>query len=203
MNIGLAFQNGGPRAVIWGFFVVVPGILCQVASLAELASIQPIAGAQYHWTYHLAPPKSRRFITWMQGWLTWFSWISLLAGVVNVGTYQVTTLAATQYGYTAQNWHTVLIMYAMLIAMGFVNMFAFWVIPWLELVAGVLHVLLWVIFVVVLLTLAPKHSKDWVFFSDSQMSGWTNSYVSFNLGMVLVTWGFVGLYMRMSRSCRS
>lgn len=168
-------------------------MLSQVASIAELASLQPIAGAQYHWTYHLAPHSSRRFITWMQGWLTWFSWISLLAGVVNIGTNQITTMAAVQYGYTPQNWHTVLVMYAMLIAIGLINVFAFRIIPWLEMVAGILHIFLWIVFLVVLLTLAPKHSADFVFLSESQLSGWTNPYVSFNLGMVLVTWGFVGM----------
>lgn len=49
-------------------FVVFAGVLCQVASLSEMSSVQPIAGAQYHWTWHLAPPKYRRSITWMQGW---------------------------------------------------------------------------------------------------------------------------------------
>ena len=34
--------------------------------MAEMASVQPIAGAQYHWTHYLAPPQYRRFITWMQ-----------------------------------------------------------------------------------------------------------------------------------------
>ena len=32
-----------------------------------MASIQPIAGAQYHWTYALAPTGAKRFITWIQG----------------------------------------------------------------------------------------------------------------------------------------
>jgi hypothetical protein len=46
---------------------VYAGALAQAASLAEMASIQPIAGAQYHWTHHLAPERFKRFITWMQG----------------------------------------------------------------------------------------------------------------------------------------
>ena len=35
-----------------------------------MASIQPIAGAQYHWTHALAPAGAKRFITWIQGDLT-------------------------------------------------------------------------------------------------------------------------------------
>lgn len=61
--------NGGPQVLALGTLPVIAGALAQSASLAEMASIQPIAGAQYHWTHFLAPPRHRRFITWMQGWL--------------------------------------------------------------------------------------------------------------------------------------
>ncbi|KAK2789102.1 hypothetical protein FQN52_006365 [Onygenales sp. PD_12] len=67
LNIYAVFTNGGPQALAWGIIVVIAGALAQSASLAEMASMQPIAGAQYHWTHYLAPVKQRRFITWMQG----------------------------------------------------------------------------------------------------------------------------------------
>jgi choline transport protein len=59
--------NGGPQTFAWSILIVYCGALAQSASLAEMASIQPIAGAQYHWTYFLAPPRWKRYITWMQG----------------------------------------------------------------------------------------------------------------------------------------
>src|SRR5271156_5769075 len=68
-NLSAVFWNGGPQALASGILIVVAGALAQSASLAEMASIQPIAGAQYHWTHFLAPPQHRRFLTWMQGWL--------------------------------------------------------------------------------------------------------------------------------------
>lgn len=118
-NIGLAFWNGGPRAMVWGFFIVIAGVLCQVASLAEMSSVQPIAGAQYHWTWHWAPQRYQRSITWLQGWVTWFSWISILASVVNVAANVTTTLVAANYpNYALQGWHTVLVMYAYLLVLG-------------------------------------------------------------------------------------
>ena len=39
--------NGGPRALVWGILIVVAGALAQAASLAEMTSAQPIAGARY------------------------------------------------------------------------------------------------------------------------------------------------------------
>lgn len=137
------FWNGGPRAMAWGFFIVIPGVLCQVASLSEMASIRPIAGAQYHWTWHLAPPKSRRFITWIQGWITWASWISLLCSVVNTTANITTALVAISFpNYILQGWHTLLVMYAYLIVLGAMNMYLFWILPWIEVLTGILHVLL-------------------------------------------------------------
>ena len=66
MNMGAAFYNGGPQAFSWGVLAVITGALVQALSMAELAAIQPISGAQYHWTELLAPERCRRFITWMQ-----------------------------------------------------------------------------------------------------------------------------------------
>lgn len=66
-NLWFALYNGGPQTFAWSVVIVYAGALAQSASLAEMASIQPIAGAQYHWTYHLAPERWKRLITWMQG----------------------------------------------------------------------------------------------------------------------------------------
>jgi choline transport protein len=66
-NMWFVLYNGGPQTFAWSIAIVYFGALAQSASLAEMASIQPIAGAQYHWTHHLAPQKWKRFITWMQG----------------------------------------------------------------------------------------------------------------------------------------
>lgn len=83
-------------------------------------------------------------------------------------------------------------MYAYLIALGTLNMYGFWLVPWIELLAGFLHIILWIVFAAVLLTLVPPHSSEFVWFEKADASGWSSDFVSFNLGVVLVTWGFVG-----------
>jgi len=135
----------------------------------------------------------RNFITWLQGWITWFSWIALLTGITNISANVTTVIVQANYtGWEPQTWQTVLIMYAFLFALGTLNMFGFWLIPYIELLAGLLHVLLWIVFAIVLLTLAPRHSSSFVFLEKANMSGWMDDFTSFNLGIVLVTWGFVG-----------
>lgn len=158
-----------------------------------MASIQPIAGAQYHWTHLLAPQRYRRFITWVQGWMTWFAWISLLASVANVTAYILQGIVTFNYpDYIPERSHLTLVIFAMLVIQCLMNMYTFFLIPWIELAAGILHVVLFIIFVVVLLTTAPRHSADFVFFESSTSSGWSNSFVSWNLGLLTPTFGFVG-----------
>ncbi|KAH8195255.1 hypothetical protein TruAng_010579 [Truncatella angustata] len=81
-NMYFALANGGPAAWFFGYFIISFGALCQAASFAELASIQPLAGAQYYWTHHFAPESSKLFLTWLQGWTTWIAYIALLASCI-------------------------------------------------------------------------------------------------------------------------
>jgi choline transport protein len=131
--------------------------------------------------------------SYKSGWVTWFAWVSLLAGVANTTATMIQGLAGLNYpNYVPQRWHLTLIIFAMLIVESLMNMYMFWVIPWIELLAGVLHLVLFIIFVVVLVTLAPRHSANFVFSDRATASGWNNSFVSWNLGLLTPTWGFVG-----------
>lgn len=99
--------NGGPRAVFWGLLVTLPGAACQAASLAEMASILLVPETQYHWIWLLGPLKHKRFITWIQCWITWFGWIAILAAAVNLLANFTTTLAlAAHSDYSAQRPQT-------------------------------------------------------------------------------------------------
>lgn len=53
--------------MVWGMLFSIVGTMALALSLAEMASICPIAGAQYHWTALFAPKGIKTFITWMQG----------------------------------------------------------------------------------------------------------------------------------------
>ncbi|ETI24136.1 hypothetical protein G647_03505 [Cladophialophora carrionii CBS 160.54] len=195
INISATFWNGGPRSLVWGAIAVIIGSLAQAYSMAELGSILPIAGAQYHWTHIMAPERSRRFITWMQaGWVTWFAWVSALAGSSSGEAALLQALIAENVpGYDPKRWHLTLIMWALLVSSGIINTYTFWLVPWLELASGIMHVLLFVVFMIVLLVLSPKSSTDFVWSSSSVLSGWDrSSFVAFNLGMLVPAWGFIG-----------
>jgi hypothetical protein len=125
--------------------------------------------------------------------VTWFAWISPLADVANTTANMIQGLAILNYPeYEPQRWHLTLIIIGMLVVEALMNMYTFWLIPWLELLAGVMHICLFVIFLVVLVALAPRHSADYVFLTTTSASGWNNTIASWNIGLLTPAWGFVG-----------
>ncbi|KAM6527597.1 hypothetical protein FALCPG4_008653 [Fusarium falciforme] len=54
----------GPMNTIWGIIVILPIYTGVGLSLAELVSVYPTVGGQYHWTSILAPPKVRNMMNW-------------------------------------------------------------------------------------------------------------------------------------------
>lgn len=126
--------NGGPRAIFWGGFLTVAGALAQAASIAEMSSLQPVAGAQYHWTYLLAPKSCNRFMCYLQGWASWFGYVALLAGVANTTAIQLEGIVQFNHeNYVPGGWHTSVIVIALLVVLGALNMYAFRLVPWIEL----------------------------------------------------------------------
>ncbi|KAK6821272.1 hypothetical protein PG987_015672 [Apiospora arundinis] len=185
--------NGGPRAIFWGGFLTVAGALAQAASIAEMSSLQPVAGAQYHWTYLLAPKSVNRFMCYLQGWASWFGYVALLAGVANTTAIQLEGIIQFNHeNYVPGGWHTSVIVIALLVVLGALNMFAFRLVPWIELTGGVLHVANWVAFIVIFAAMGPRHDPDFLFV-DSTTSGWVDKpVVSWHLGAVALTWALTG-----------
>ncbi|KAK8008149.1 hypothetical protein PG991_010700 [Apiospora marii] len=185
--------NGGPRAIFWGGFLAVAGALAQAASIAEMSSLQPVAGAQYHWTYLLAPKSCNRFMCYLQGWASWFGYVALLAGVANTTAIQLEGIVQFNHeNYVPGGWHTSVIVIALLVVLGALNMYAFRLVPWIELTGGVLHVANWVAFIVIFAAMGPRHDPDFLFV-DSTTSGWVDKpVVSWHLGAVALTWALTG-----------
>ncbi len=73
----LAFNNGGPVAITWGWLLV--GVFCILVSMAmgEIASAMPTAGALYFWASKLGGPA------W--GWFTgWFNLVGQIAVTASI-----------------------------------------------------------------------------------------------------------------------
>lgn len=84
--------------------------------------------------------------------------------------------------YEPEGWHATLIVIAVLLLSGLMNLYAFWLVPWIELFSGVGHICCFVIFVVVLITMGPRYSARFIFFESSISSGWNYKSSAGTLG---------------------
>lgn len=186
-------MNGGPRTLFFGMIIAVVGALAQAACLGEMASMIPVAGAQYHWTFHMAPKRIKIFATWIQGWTTWFGYVALQAALANILVVQLESLISlNSTTYIAGGWKTSVLVIACAVVQGLVNVYAFRVVPWLEMISSILHVALFILVLVVFVVMAPKHNASFLLGSMIE-SGWDhNPYVSWHLGMLTCIFSITG-----------
>jgi choline transport protein len=69
MSLAVGMTAGGPVSLVYGMLFVFAGTMALAASIAEMASICPISGAQMHWTYMFAPKEWRVGVAFIQGTL--------------------------------------------------------------------------------------------------------------------------------------
>ncbi|GAB1210774.1 hypothetical protein APSETT445_009572 [Aspergillus pseudonomiae] len=192
MSAGL--ENGGPVALIYGLILTIIGSLAMALSLAELASITPVAGAQYHWTYDLAP-CAPRFLSFMQGWITIFAWWANTAtSPFLIGT-QIKALAVqSNPSYIPKPWHTTLIIWAVLLIPVAVNIYGRRLLPAVEVIGGIIHIVFFPAVLITLVVLGPRNSSEfvWTYFENST-SGWQNDGVIWSIGLLTAVYTFSGI----------
>ncbi|KAL4867049.1 hypothetical protein BDV12DRAFT_198531 [Aspergillus spectabilis] len=177
--------NGGPAAIVYGLIVSIVGNMAIAMSLAELASVHPTAGAQYHWSYVLAPCYPR-FFSFFQGWITVFSWSALVCiAPFFIGTQIEGMIVLAHPDYEVHGWRSTLLMWAVAIIPIIVNIFARRVLATIEIVAGAMHVLFLPIIVGIVVRDASRSSNSFVWDTFiSGLSGWENDGVVFSIGLL-------------------
>ncbi|KAH7016202.1 amino acid/polyamine transporter I [Microdochium trichocladiopsis] len=184
--------NGGVLGLIVNYLIVFVGVLAQAACFAELASILPIAGAQYFWIYKFSSEKYRRFLTWTQGYATWLGYVFTLATVLNSNTLIIQGVIQINYpNFKIEGWTTLVIVLATLACYTIMNVWFFDFVPWLELIAGIVNVVSFIVTVTALLTLSPRNDPQF-FLTTSSNSGYVSSFLSWEVGMLACMWLFMG-----------
>lgn len=96
--------------------------------------------------------------------------------------------------YVPERWHTSLIMIATMIVPFVANLWFRKLIDSLEIFGGILHFVLFIVFLVTLIAMGPRSSPDFVFKTlVTDVSGWTNPGVSWCLGLTTATFSVVGM----------
>ncbi|RAL59845.1 hypothetical protein DID88_000474 [Monilinia fructigena] len=134
------FTNGGLAGSVYGYLIVWLGTLAAFSTMAELSSMAPTAGGQYHWVSILAPHNSRKFFSYMIGWLTLVGWQAIVAsgGYLSASLIQG-LMVMNDVSYVPQRWQLVLLYWAMIAFAITVNTLISALLPKVESADGAVH----------------------------------------------------------------
>ncbi|KAF4993990.1 hypothetical protein FGRMN_6121 [Fusarium graminum] len=170
-TIGLL--NGGTAGLIWMFFVCWVGFLLVNTSMAEMASMAPTTGGQYHWVSEFAPPQYQKFISYLMGWMCVLGWQTGCASTAFITGTQIQGLIVLNHpNYTPEPWHGTLLSIAVAALSVLFNIFLARKLPLIEALVLVIHIFAFFGILVTLWVLSPRADAKAVFTQFSDGGGW-------------------------------
>ncbi|MCJ1237280.1 hypothetical protein MMC14_005265 [Varicellaria rhodocarpa] len=185
--------NGGPVTLVYGFLFCWASALVTGASLAEMASMAPTSGGQYHWVTSLSPPKYSVFLSWFTGWVATLGWqANVAAGVFFSSTILQGLLVLNYPSYVFERWHGTLLLYAALLLCVLVNTVAARLLPKIEGFIMILHILGFFAILIPLVYMAPHSSTSFVFKDFINTGGWSSPGTAWLVGLISSNLPFIG-----------
>ncbi|KAH8882453.1 putative GABA permease [Thozetella sp. PMI_491] len=184
--------NGGPAGVVWGLLINWISALSVYAALAELASIAPTAGGQYHWVAMLAPAPWSPFLSYLTAWLTVLAWQAMaVSNGYTIATFLQGTVVLAQPAYDPQPYQTVLIIWAAILFAVLVNSTTGRLLARFEGLLLILHLAGFFGILVPLVYFAP-HSSGSILTTFLNEGGWSTQALSFFVGFPTIATVVVG-----------
>ncbi|OAQ85066.1 amino acid transporter [Purpureocillium lilacinum] len=177
---------GGMAGLFWSLVWSHIGQFFIVLSLAEMASMAPTAGGQYHWVSEFAPREYQKILSYLSGWLSTVSWQSIVAlDAFLIGSIIQGLITLNDESYSPTRWQGTLLVFASVIGVSLFNVFAAKHLPLAEGTFVTLYIFSFFPVIITLLVLAPKQSASAVFtqFTDNG-AGWPSIALTVMVGQV-------------------
>lgn len=195
LTIGIA--QGGFMTIIYGTIILFILMGASALTLAELASVYPTAGGQYHWTSILAPERTSRGISYLCACINICAWIFTVSSISMIITEYVGTLV-TSYNpdKVLTNWQEFLIYQLInLIAFAY-NALLARKMAWTNHVVFILSIASFFVTLIVCLSKSADVTRldtktVWTTFTNS--TGWKNNGIVFLTGLVNPAFMYNGL----------
>lgn len=179
--------------MVYGFIYAILGALSTAASLAEMASIWPTSGGQYHWTAMLAPPSQKVFLSWFAGWIATIGWIAnTAAGAFFAATMIQGIVVQTTPTYAGPRWQGTLLLWAIMLLVFLVNSVGTRLLSKVEGLILVLHVSAFLAVLVPLVYLSPHGTATDVFVTFSNNAGWSSNGLAWFVGLISANLPLIG-----------
>ncbi|TKA42880.1 hypothetical protein B0A54_07096 [Friedmanniomyces endolithicus] len=167
-----------------GLFVLTPG-LTDGGRAGLMASMAPIAGAQYHWVSEFAPDRYQRILSYISGWTSTIAWQAGNAqGLFLVGSLIQTMILINDDSYGFPSWQgTLLAFMAVLIAYTGV-VYGARVLPYWQNAVFVVHILAYLGYIIPVWVSSPRatHAQVWTEFDNG--GGWNTMGLSVLIGQL-------------------
>ncbi|ERF70773.1 hypothetical protein EPUS_08331 [Endocarpon pusillum Z07020] len=161
--------------------------------MGEMASMIPLSGGQYNWVAILSPPWCSKFLSYFTGWMSIISWQSAFAGASFLGGSMIQGLARLNYSnYEPERWHATLIFYAIVVLSLIINTIVARLLPKIESVVLILHILGFFCVLIPMVYLGPHVSAKEVFANFTNAAGWSDPGLSFFIGLSTGMFAFIG-----------
>ncbi len=190
----IAFNNGGPVAITWGWLLV--GVFCTLVAMAmgEIASAMPTAGALYYWSSKLGSPAWG----WFTGWFNLVGQISVTAAI-DYGAAVFTTALLNLWFPNAVSTETstIFVVFTVIMALHIVlNLLNINLLAQLNTISAWWH-MVGVAVVVVVLMVVPEHqSAAFVFTETLNNSGFSGNGIGFwfvfGIGLLMAQYTITG-----------
>ncbi|KAF2790260.1 amino acid transporter-like protein [Melanomma pulvis-pyrius CBS 109.77] len=193
VSLSAGFINGGLAGLFWMFIATVICYSTIVASLAEMASMAPTSGGQYHWTSEFAPPKLQKWLSYASGWMSTLGWIASTSSAAFVVTTLIEAMIEiTDADFAFKNWQYTLIMLVFLVITIFLNTWGAKVLPMLHTISLFAHIAGFFITFIALWAMCPRNDPKDVFLDVVNSGGWSNVGTSCLISQVTVIYCNLG-----------
>ena len=176
------FANGGPFVMTVGWPLVTLMTLAVAASLAELASAYPTAGALYHW----ASIHGGRGWGFLTAWLNTIGQFAITAGI----DYGLAELLVDALGIPHDRAHVLPIYAALLVSHAVLNHIGVRVVAIFNSLSAWYHIAGVALLVGVIIAVAPQHPVGYLF-TRATSSGHGYLY-GFAIALLQAQWTFTG-----------
>ncbi|KAI1621928.1 choline transporter [Exophiala viscosa] len=191
----IGITQGGTIVVLYGLIVVFVLDGATILTLAELASVYPTAGGQYHWTSILSPPSVSKGLSYICGATNIFGWIATSAGIAIIPA-QITFAIVVFFDedYEASRWKVFLLYQAFNLLFMANNIYYLKRSIWVHNIGLLISLGFFIIIFISCLALAPtKNSSTFVWSTYVNLSnGWPDGLVFF-FGLVNPTYAYSGI----------
>ncbi|KAI4086659.1 MAG: hypothetical protein LQ344_007363 [Seirophora lacunosa] len=186
--------SGGSAGLVYGYLFVWLGTIAVFTTLAELASMAPTTGGQYHWISQLAPPNIRTFMSYIMGWIVICGWMAILAGSGYLcGTQIEAVIQLNNPDYIPQRWHGTLLFWATVLVAVIINTILGRLLPAIEIVMLIVHILGYFGVLIPLVAMAPQKASSHDVFTVFENGGeFPSQGLSFLVGLMGTVFAMFG-----------